>query len=108
MMQNRYYCKDIIYFLNYQRKYIKLFNLFGIMSFYVCFCRKIKDMDVEKMYNDWYEQAKKDIEKYKILGCLYPDFKMRIKESNTSNPIIEQQDNGEYSIRLVIDYLIEE
>lgn len=27
------------------------------------FAEKIKDMEVEKMYNDWCEQAKKEIEK---------------------------------------------
>ena len=37
MKQNVYYCKDAVYFFNYQRKIIKIFNLFGIMSFYVYF-----------------------------------------------------------------------
>lgn len=33
---------------------------------------------------------------------------MRIEESNTSNPIIEQEENGELSIKLVLDYWIED
>ena len=108
MKQNRYYCKYIIYFFNYQRKYIKLFNLFGIMSFYVYFCRKIKYMDTEKVINDWCELINQDAEKRNNMWGLYKDFKMRIEESNTSNPIIEQEENGELSIKLVLDYWIED
>lgn len=103
MKQNRYYCKYIIYFLNYQRKYIKLFNLFGIMSFYVYFCRKIKYMEVEKMYNDWYELAKKELEKRKKMNNLYTDY-ILLKYYDTAVPTVIQQENGDYSISLVFDY----
>lgn len=103
MKQNHYYCKYIIYFLNYQRKYIKLFNLFGIMSFYVYFCRKIKYMEVEKMYNDWYELAKKELEKRKKMNNLYTDY-ILLKYYDTAVPTVIQQENGDYSISLVFDY----
>lgn len=42
MKQNVYYCKDIVYLFNYQRKFIKIFNLFGIIKIYEYFCRKDK------------------------------------------------------------------
>lgn len=65
-------------------------------------------MDVEKVINDWCELIKLDAEKRNNMWGLYKDFKMRIEESNTSNPIIEQEENGELSIKLVLDYWIED
>lgn len=60
-------------------------------------------MDVEKMYNDWCEQAKKErenIEKKNILLSEYIYF----KDDSTLGPMINQQENGEYSITLTLNY----
>jgi hypothetical protein len=62
-------------------------------------------MDVEKMYNDWCEQAKKErenIENNILLGHFL------FKDVSMSEPIINQQDNDEYSINLVVDYEVED
>lgn len=55
------------------------------------------------MYNDWYEQAKKELEKKNILlsDCILS------KVLRMSEPLDKQQEeNGECSIKLVLDYLI--
>lgn len=60
-------------------------------------------MEVEKMYNDWYELAKKELKKKKILlsDCILS------KDLRMSEPLDKQQEeNGEFSIKLVLDYLI--
>ncbi len=60
-------------------------------------------MDVEKMYNDWYEQAKKELEKKNILlsDCILS------KDLRMSEPLDKQQEeNCEFSIKLVLDYWI--
>lgn len=62
-------------------------------------------MEVEKMYNEWYEMVKKErenIENNILLGHFL------FKDVSMSEPIISQQDNGEYSINLVIDYGVED
>lgn len=58
-------------------------------------------MNVEKMYNDWCEQAKKEREnigKKILLGNFL------LKDSSMSTPRIKQEENGEYAISLVFDY----
>lgn len=60
-------------------------------------------MNVEKMYNDWCEQAKKEREnigKNILLGNFL------LKDVRISEPIIKQQENDENSISLVLDYWI--
>jgi hypothetical protein len=62
------------------------------------------EMNVEKMYNDWCEQAKKEREnigKKILLGNFL------LKDVIISEPIIKQQENDENSISLVLDYWIE-
>jgi len=57
------------------------------------------------MYNDWCEQAKKErenIENNILLGHFL------FKDVSMSEPIINQQDNDEYSINLVVDYEVED
>lgn len=61
-------------------------------------------MEVEKFINDWCKLINEDAEKRKNMWLLYKDFKMRIKESNTPNPIIEQEENGEYNITFDTNY----
>ena len=63
-------------------------------------------MDVEKMYNDWYEQAKKEIENIEKKNILLSEY-LLLKDLSMSEPIINQQDNDEYSINLVVDYGVE-
>ncbi len=61
-------------------------------------------MEVEKMYNEWCELAKKErvnIENNILLGYFL------LKDVRISEPIINQQENGELSIPLVLDYWIE-
>ncbi len=61
-------------------------------------------MNVEKMYNDLCEQAKKEREnigKNILLGNFL------LKDVRISEPIIKQQENDENSISLVLDYWIE-
>ena len=61
-------------------------------------------MEVEKMYNEWYEMVKKErenIENNILLGHFL------FKDVRISEPIIKQQENDENSISLVLDYWIE-
>lgn len=61
-------------------------------------------MEVEKMYNEWYEMVKKErenIENNILLGYFL------FKDVSMSEPIISQQENDENSISLVLDYWIE-
>lgn len=61
-------------------------------------------MEVEKMYNEWYEMVKKErenIENNILLGHFL------FKDVSISEPIISQQENDENSISLVLDYWIE-
>lgn len=61
-------------------------------------------MEVEKMYNEWYEMVKKErenIENNILLGHFL------FKDVSMSEPIISQQENDENSISLVLDYWIE-
>lgn len=61
-------------------------------------------MEVEKMYNEWYEMVKKErenIENNILLGHFL------LKDVRISEPIIKQQENDENSISLVLDYWIE-
>ena len=74
-----------------------------ILNFIRTFAEKIKDMDVEKMYNEWCELAKKErenIENNILLGHFL------LKDVRMSEPIIKQQENDENSISLVLDYWI--
>lgn len=60
-------------------------------------------MEVEKMYNDWYELAKKELKKKKILlsDCILS------KDLRMSEPLDKQQEeNGDLSIKLILDYWI--
>lgn len=60
-------------------------------------------MEVEKMYNEWYEMVKKErenIENNILLGHFL------FKDVSMSEPIISQQENDEFSIKLVLDYWI--
>lgn len=60
-------------------------------------------MEVEKMYNEWYEMVKKErenIENNILLGHFL------FKDVSMSEPIISQQENDENSISLVLDYWI--
>ena len=59
-------------------------------------------MEVEKMYNDWYELAKKELKKKNILlsDCILS------KDLRMSEPLVKQEENDECSIKLVLDYLI--
>lgn len=62
------------------------------------------EMNVEKMYNEWYEMVKKErenIENNILLGHFL------FKDVSISEPIISQQENDENSISLVLDYWIE-
>lgn len=67
------------------------------------FVEKIKDMEVEKMYNDWCELVKKEKEKRRKIGELYSEY-MLLKDSSMSAPTLKQEENGEYTISLVLDY----
>ena len=61
-------------------------------------------MEVEKMYNEWYEMVKKErenIENNILLGHFL------FKDVSMSEPIISQQENDENSISLVLEYWIE-
>lgn len=60
-------------------------------------------MDVEKMYNNWYEQAKKELDKRKKMNNLYTEC-MLLKYYNMAVPTVKQQENGDYSISLAFDY----
>lgn len=60
-------------------------------------------MEVEKMYNDWYELAKKELCKRKNMYNLYAEY-MLLKYYNMAVPTVKQQENGDYSISLVFDY----
>lgn len=64
-------------------------------------------MNVEKMYNDWCEQAKKERENIEKKNILLSEY-LLLKDLSMSEPIINQQDNGEYSINLVVDYWVED
>lgn len=55
------------------------------------------------MYNDWYELAKKELEKRKKMNNLYTDY-ILLKYYDTAVPTVIQQENGDYSISLVFDY----
>lgn len=59
-------------------------------------------MEVEKMYNDWYELTKKELKKKKILlsDCILS------KDLRMSEPLVKQEENDEFSIKLVLDYWI--
>lgn len=59
-------------------------------------------MEIEKFFNDWCELAKKEIGKKKILlsDCILS------KDLRMSEPLVKQEENGECSIKLVLDYLI--
>lgn len=67
------------------------------------FAEKIKDMEVEKMYNDWCEQAKKEIEKIGKKNIFLPNG-IQLKDVRMSEPLVKQEENGEYSIKIVLDY----
>lgn len=67
------------------------------------FVEKIKDMEVEKMYNDWCEQAKKEIENMGKKNIFLPNG-IQLKDVRTSAPTLKQEENGEYTISLVLDY----
>lgn len=67
------------------------------------FVEKIKDMEVEKMYNDWCELAKKEIEKIGKKNILLPNG-IQLKDVSMSAPTLKQEENGEYTISLVLDY----
>ena len=60
-------------------------------------------MDTEKMINDWCEQVKMDTEKRRKIGELYSEY-MLLKDSSMSAPTLKQEENGEYTISLVLDY----
>lgn len=64
-------------------------------------------MEIEKFYNDWYKQAKKEIENIKKKNILLSEY-IYLKDNSTSCPMIKQQENGEYSINLVVDYEVED
>ncbi len=64
-------------------------------------------MEAEKMINDWCAQVKIDAEKRRKMGVLYSEY-LLLKGLSMSEPIINQQDNGEYSINLVVDYGVED
>lgn len=59
-------------------------------------------MEVEKMYNEWYEMVKKELKKKKILlsDCILS------KDLRMSEPLVKQEENDEFSIKLVLDYWI--
>lgn len=65
------------------------------------------EMNVEKMYNDWCEQAKKERENIEKKNILLSEY-LLLKGLSMSEPIINQQDNGEYSINLVVDDWVED
>lgn len=67
------------------------------------FAEKIKDMEVYKMYNDWCEQTKKEIEKIGKKNIFLPNG-IQLKDVRMSEPLVKQEENGEYSIKIVIDY----
>ena len=62
-------------------------------------------MNVEKMYNDWCEQAKKERENIEKKNILLSEY-LLLKDVRISEPIIKQQENDENSISLVLDYWI--
>ena len=64
------------------------------------------EMNVEKFYNDWCEQAKKEIENIDKKNILLSEY-IYFKDDSTLGPMINQQENGELSISLVLDYWIE-
>lgn len=63
------------------------------------------EMNVEKMYNDWCEQAKKERENIEKKNILLSEY-LLLKDVRISEPIIKQQENDENSISLVLDYWI--
>lgn len=67
------------------------------------FDEKIKDMDTEKVINDWCELINQDAEKRRKIGELYSEY-MLLKDSSMSAPTLKQEENGEYTISLVLDY----
>lgn len=67
------------------------------------FAEKIKDMEVEKMYNDWYELVKKEIENIGKKNIFLPNG-IQLKDVRMSEPLVKQEENGEYSIKIVLDY----
>lgn len=54
------------------------------------FAEKIKDMEVEKMYNDWCEQAKKEIEKIGKKNIFLPNG-IQLKDVRMSEPLVKQE-----------------
>ena len=64
------------------------------------------EMNVEKMYNDWCEQAKKEIENIEKKNILLSEY-IYFKDDSTLGPMINQQENGGLSIPLVLDYWFE-
>lgn len=63
-------------------------------------------MEVEKMYNDWCEQTKKEIENIGKKNILLSEY-LLLKDVSMSEPLEKQQEDGENSISLVLDYWIE-
>ena len=64
------------------------------------------EMNVEKFFNDWCELAKKEIENIEKKNILLSEH-IYFKDDSTLAPMINQQENGELSIPLVLDYWIE-
>lgn len=64
-------------------------------------------MEVEKMYNDWCEQTKKEIENIGKKNILLSEY-LLLKDVSMSEPLEKQQEDGEYSIPIVIDYWIKD
>jgi len=58
------------------------------------------------MYNDWCEQTKKEIENIGKKNILLSEY-LLLKDVSMSEPLEKQQEDGENSISLVLDYWIE-
>lgn len=71
------------------------------------FAEKIKDMDTEKVINNWCELINQDAEKRRKIGELYSEY-MLLKDSSMSAPTLKQEENGEYTISLVLNYWSED
>lgn len=64
-------------------------------------------MDTEKMINDWCEQVKMDAEKRRKIGELYSEY-MLLKDSSMPEPTLKQEEKGDYTISLVLNYWSED
>lgn len=64
-------------------------------------------MDTEKMINDWCEQVKMDAEKRRKIGELYSEY-MLLKDYSMPEPTLKQEEKGDYTISLVLNYWSED